>query len=48
VLEVEGRIDECALNGKDISPEVCKTYLDKVPEGQEITAFFTEITPTSE
>jgi hypothetical protein len=48
VLEVEGKIDGCSLNDKDISKEVCKSYLDKVPEGQEITAFFTEITPTSE
>lgn len=48
VLEVEGKIDGCSLNGKDISTDMCKSYLDKVPEGQEITAFFTEITPTSE
>lgn len=45
VLEVEGKIDECALNGKNISNEEGKAYLDKVPEGEEITAYFKEINP---
>jgi hypothetical protein len=45
VLEVEGKIDECSLNEKDISNEEGKAYLDMVPEGEEITAFFKEINP---
>ena len=45
VLEVEGKIDECSLNDKDISNEEGKAYLDMVPEGEEITAFFKEINP---
>ena len=45
MLEVEGKIDECSLNDKDISNEEGKAYLDMVPEGEEITAFFKEINP---
>ena len=43
VLEVEGEIEECALNGKAISKEEGRTYLNKVPQGQEITAYFRDI-----
>ena len=40
VIEVEGNIDGCSLNGKDISAEQGRAYLDKLPEAKEITAFF--------
>ena len=43
VLEVEGEIDECSLNGKNLSKEEGRAYLNKVPEGQKITAYFREI-----
>ena len=43
VLEVEGEIEECALNGKPLSKEAGRAYLDKVPQGQEITAYFRDI-----
>ena len=48
VLEVYGEISECALNGKTISVEEGKEYMDKIPEGQEITAYFRDIEPKSE
>jgi hypothetical protein len=43
VLEVYGEIDECTLNGKAISKEEGRAYLDKVPEGQKINAWFQDI-----
>ena len=43
VLQVEGEVFECALNGKDISKEEGKAYLERVPEGKKITAYFNEI-----
>ena len=43
VLEVEGEIEECALNGKAISKEEGRTYLDKIPQSQEINAYFRDI-----
>ena len=43
VLEVEGEIEECSLNGKAISKEEGKAYLDKIPQGQEINAYFRDI-----
>ena len=43
MLEVEGEIDGCSLNGKEISKEQGRAYLDKIPEGKEITAYFSDI-----
>ena len=43
VLEIEGEISECMLNEKTISKEEGKAYLDKVPEGKKITAYFRDI-----
>ena len=43
VLEVEGEINGCALNDKDISVEECRKYLDQVPDGEPINAWFQEI-----
>ena len=43
VLQVEGEIYECSLNDKDFTKEECKAYLDKVPEGEKITAYFKDI-----
>ena len=48
VLQVEGEIYECGLNDKDISKEECKAYLDKVPEGQQISSWFKDIDPKEE
>ena len=42
-LEVYGELDECTLNGKEISKEQGRAYLDKVPEGKEISAWFRDI-----
>ena len=42
-LEIEGEIDECSLNGKPLSKEEGKAYLNKIPEGQKITAYFRDI-----
>ena len=42
-LEVYGELNECMLNNKEISNEEGKAYLDKVPEGKEITAWFKDI-----
>ena len=43
VLEIYGDVDECSLNGKVISKEEGKAYLDKIPEGKEINAWFRDI-----
>lgn len=43
VLEVEGEINECSLNGKDLSKEEGRAYLDKIPQGEQITAYFNDI-----
>lgn len=43
VLEVEGEIDGCSLNGKDLSKEEGRAYLDKIPQGKQITAYFRDI-----
>ena len=43
VLGVEGEIEECALNGKAISKEEGRAYLDKIPQSQEINAYFRDI-----
>ena len=43
VLKVEGEICEAGLNDKDISNEEAKAYLDMVPEGKEITAWFKNV-----
>ena len=42
-LEIEGEIDECSLNGKPLSKEEGRAYLNKIPEGQKITAWFRDI-----
>ena len=42
-LEIEGEIDECSLNGKPLSKEEGRAYLNKIPEGQKITAYFRDI-----
>ena len=44
-LEIYGELSECTLNGKEISKEEGKAYLDKIPEGKEITAWFKDIEP---
>ena len=43
MLEVEGEIEECSLNGKKLSKEDGKAYLGKIPQGQDITAYFRDI-----
>ena len=43
VLQVEGEVDGCSLNDKDISKEEGAKYLEQVPEGQEIHAWFRNI-----
>jgi hypothetical protein len=43
VLENEGEVVECALNGNDISREEGRNYLNKVPQSKEITASFKDI-----
>ena len=45
VIEVEGNIDGCSLNGRDISAEEGRAYLDKLPEAKDITAFFRDYEP---
>ena len=47
-LEVYGELDECTLNGKAITKEQGKAYLDKVPEGEEINAWFKNINSDEE
>ena len=43
LMKIYGELDECTLNGKNISKEEGKAYLDKVPEGKEINAWFKNI-----
>ncbi len=45
VIEVEGNIDGCSLNGRDLSAEEGRAYLDKLPEAKDITAFFRDYEP---
>ncbi len=42
-LEVYGELDDCALNGKQISAEQGKAYMKAVPEAIEPYIFWTEI-----
>ena len=45
VLQVYDDISECSLNGKAISVEEGKALFEKIPEGQEISAYFHDIEP---
>ncbi len=40
---VSGVITECSLNGDSLDKERGQAYLDKLPEGEEVTAYFPEI-----
>lgn len=42
-LKVNGIYTECQKNGKPISPAEGKAYLDKLPEREDITAYFQDI-----
>ena len=42
-LFVYGEIDECGLNGKDLTKEEGKAYCDNLPKGEKITAYFKDI-----
>ena len=43
VLQVYDDISECMLNDKEISKEEGKSLLEKIPAGENITAYFTDI-----
>ena len=47
-LEVYGELSECALNDKDIPKEQGQAYLDKVPKGEDINAWFKYINSDNE
>ena len=47
-LQVEGEIDECSLNGRNLSKTEGQAWLDRVPEGKEITAFFKDVVEKKE
>lgn len=42
-LEVYGELDGCALNGKEISVEQGKAYMQAVPEAEEPFIYWNEI-----
>ena len=42
-LFVYGEIDECSLNGKELSKEEGKAYCDNLPEAKPVTAYFKDI-----
>ena len=42
-LKVNGIYTECRMNGKSISPAEGKAYIDKLPEREDITAYFSNI-----
>ena len=42
-LCVAGEIDECHLNGRELSKEDGQAYLDNLPEGSEIHVWFKDI-----
>jgi hypothetical protein len=42
-LKVNGIYTECQMNGKSISPAEGKAYIDKLPEREDITAYFSNI-----
>jgi len=43
VLEVYGEVDECKVNGKQLTKEEGKTYFDNIPQGEPINAYFKDI-----
>ena len=43
VLEVEGELSGCSLDGQDISVDEGRAYLESVPDGSEIYAWFKDI-----
>ena len=43
VLEVEGEVSDCSLNGKEISKEEGKAYKDRLPSSREIFANFKNV-----
>ena len=47
-MEVYGELSECALNDKDIPKEQGQAYLDKVPKGEGINAWFKYINSDNE
>lgn len=44
-IEVYGEIDECYLNGKQISKEQGKAYMEAIPEEREPYVFWEDINP---
>ena len=42
-IKVNGIYTECRMNGNAISPAEGKAYLDKLPEQEDITAYFRDI-----
>ena len=47
-LYVYGDIDECTLNGKPLSKEDGQTYVNNLPDPEEMTASFTDIEAKTE
>ena len=45
VLQVYDDISECMLNDKEISKEEGQALFEKIPQGEQITAWFKEINP---
>ena len=43
VLYVYGEIEECALNGKDISHEAAKKRIDAMPKDDEVAIYWRDI-----
>ena len=42
-LMVAGEVDECSLNGRDISVEAGKAYLAKLPKFEDMPSYFRDI-----
>ena len=42
-LEISGELSECMLNDKETSVEQGRAYFEKVPKGEEISAWFKDI-----
>ena len=47
-LSIYGEIDECTLNGREISKEEGQAYLNRLPKAEPVTAYFKESEESSE
>ncbi len=45
MLEVEGEIDECQLNGKSMTEEDGRAYVEKFADAKPLNEYWNELQP---